>query len=233
MFRNLLVPVLAVFMSGAVEAQSTKPNAKRTTQQPSTTFRYDNEFARRLLGWRPIQVGDVGRITGAIKVIQVIDENNLIAEFSYYPAGPHPEEQKKVVWMDIPTKNLTDDEDFTTQQYFEVLGTKKYETAVGSKTVFELKVSEKRDTTEKEKEKSKAETEKTVPDAKASNEQKVKQATRTWTDSTGELKVTATYSGVMFGQVVLVKEDGSKIKIPLEKLSDEDKKWLRDRAKSK
>lgn len=49
---------------------------------------------------------------------------------------------------------------------------------------------------------------------------------RTWTDSTGEFKVTAKLGGRLDDTVRLIKEDGSTITVPIEKLSAEDKAFL-------
>ena len=54
---------------------------------------------------------------------------------------------------------------------------------------------------------------------------------RTWTDASGKHKIKAKYSGMISGKVKLVKEDGSAVWIPLEKLSDEDQKWIAHRPK--
>jgi hypothetical protein len=54
---------------------------------------------------------------------------------------------------------------------------------------------------------------------------------RTWTDSTGQHKTEAKFGGVIAGTVKLIKRDGSAIKIPVEKLSDEDREWIEDRKK--
>ena len=49
---------------------------------------------------------------------------------------------------------------------------------------------------------------------------------RTWSDASGKHEIKAKYSGAISGKVKLVKEDGSAVWIPLEKLSDEDQKWI-------
>jgi len=54
---------------------------------------------------------------------------------------------------------------------------------------------------------------------------------RTWTDSTGKYSVEAKFSGVAFGTVKLIKRDGTVVKLPLERLSEEDQNWINARAK--
>jgi hypothetical protein len=51
---------------------------------------------------------------------------------------------------------------------------------------------------------------------------------RTWTDSTGKFKVTAKFVRVSDGKVTLEREDGSQVEIPLEKLSEADRKTVAD-----
>ena len=50
---------------------------------------------------------------------------------------------------------------------------------------------------------------------------------RRWTDSTGKHKVLAIFRGVASGKVTLEKSDGSKVTLPLERLSEADQKWVR------
>jgi type IV secretory pathway VirB10-like protein len=49
---------------------------------------------------------------------------------------------------------------------------------------------------------------------------------RIWSDSTGTYKTRAKFGGMASGKVKLIKEDGSTVQIPLEKLSDEDQDWI-------
>ena len=54
---------------------------------------------------------------------------------------------------------------------------------------------------------------------------------RTWTDASGKHKTEAKYSGMVSGKVMLIKRDGSKVQMPLEKLSEEDREWITNRPK--
>ena len=77
--------------------------------------------------------------------------------------------------------------------------------------------------------------------AKAAQEQKARRATakaaaeaakwRTWTDASGEHKIEAKFGGLASGEVVLIKRDGSKVQIPIEKLSDDDQEWVNNRRR--
>jgi len=54
---------------------------------------------------------------------------------------------------------------------------------------------------------------------------------RTWTDASGKHKTEAKYSGTLNGEVMLLKRNGSKIQLPLDRLSDEDREWIANRSK--
>ncbi len=56
---------------------------------------------------------------------------------------------------------------------------------------------------------------------------------RTWTDPSTGRTVRAEFLSYAFGKVKLRKEDGSVITVPMERLSDEDQKWIQDRAGEK
>jgi hypothetical protein len=56
---------------------------------------------------------------------------------------------------------------------------------------------------------------------------------REWTDASGSFHKTAAFHGMGNKVVKLLLEDGSVISVPLEKLSDEDQKYIEDRSKTK
>jgi SLA1 homology domain 1, SHD1 len=49
---------------------------------------------------------------------------------------------------------------------------------------------------------------------------------RIWTDSTGKHETEAKFAGMAFGKVTLEKRDGSRVTLPLEKLSADDQAWI-------
>jgi uncharacterized cupin superfamily protein len=55
--------------------------------------------------------------------------------------------------------------------------------------------------------------------------------TRTWKDTTGKFSVVAEYSGTANGVVTLRKKDGKITRVPIERLCDDDRKWLEQRRK--
>lgn len=52
---------------------------------------------------------------------------------------------------------------------------------------------------------------------------------RKWTAANGKHTTEAKFSGMTSGTVTLTKRDGSTVKVPLKKLSDEDKEWIAGR----
>ena len=53
---------------------------------------------------------------------------------------------------------------------------------------------------------------------------------RMWTDSTGQFKTKAMFGGMAGGKVKLIKKDGSTVRVPLEKLSEEDQQWIKSKS---
>ena len=54
---------------------------------------------------------------------------------------------------------------------------------------------------------------------------------RTWTDTTGKHKTKAKFLSISNGIVRLKKVDGKESRLPLEKLSDADRQWLKNRKR--
>lgn len=54
---------------------------------------------------------------------------------------------------------------------------------------------------------------------------------RTWTDVTGQFSVEAEFVGAAAGIVALRKDNGSTIKVPIEKLSDPDRQYIQERSR--
>ena len=83
---------------------------------------------------------------------------------------------------------------------------------------------------EKEEEKRKAEElaarKKKAEEARAARAPKL----REWTDTSGSFHRTAKFRGLANGKVKLELEDGSVIRVSLEKLSDDDQKYIRQRT---
>ena len=90
------------------------------------------------------------------------------------------------------------------------------------------KVLEERKEAEAERAKAKAEHARIEAQRKAAAEAA---KWRTWTDSTGTHTIEAKFDGIALGNVKLVKKDGTAIRVPLEKLSQEDQEWIVNRTK--
>lgn len=56
---------------------------------------------------------------------------------------------------------------------------------------------------------------------------------RTWTDKSGEYSVEAEFISMAFGKVKLKKADGTIITMPLDRLSDDDRKWIQEKSKGR
>lgn len=54
---------------------------------------------------------------------------------------------------------------------------------------------------------------------------------RTWTDASGQFKIKADFVSYGAGLVKLKKADGSVVEIPMERLSEEDQRWIRKRGR--
>jgi hypothetical protein len=137
------------------------------------------------------------------------------------------------MWVEgFSTKGIVDDDKVTIPYVVKVTGTKTYTTTEGAKSTVvviepyieteeERQAKIKESLEVKEKEKAEKERQAAIEEAKW----------RTWTDSTGKYKTEAKFGGVAFDKVTLIKRDGSKVQLPLAKLSDEDQKWIKQRNK--
>ena len=56
---------------------------------------------------------------------------------------------------------------------------------------------------------------------------------RTWTDASGQHKTEAAFSGMIGDQVKLLKKDGTKVALPIDKLSADDQAWIHKRSEAK
>lgn len=70
-----------------------------------------------------IALDEVGSLS--VRISQVLDENNLLARYG-----------ELIIWIETPTKGLVDDTGYEPPGVYEIYTTRKYDTALGSKTVF-------------------------------------------------------------------------------------------------
>jgi hypothetical protein len=95
-----------------------------------------------------LKEGDHGVPDISVKVLQVIDADNMLVEFR----DPRTNDAGAVVWLKAPTKGIADGKFWDAGQWKEVTGketiavtgTKTYKTASGaSKTVFVVELGKK------------------------------------------------------------------------------------------
>lgn len=239
----------AAFAASLVDAEIESYRGKPADRQRLNMLKGLSESRRKnpyqipvLLPWR-LKPGDIGHLRGGLSgpnddvensfmVVQVIDSSNMLIRS--HGKGHVADEaivatprRETLLWITgVDTSDLVDDSYIRLSQIMEVKGTRQYETASGTNTVFvlstfpvqdiepivgKLRGIAKRDATEPTK--------------------KQEDAIRKWTDSTGTHSINAVFVKFLAGRVVLRKEDGSTIEIPVEKLSGEDRKWIEARAK--
>ena len=210
-------------------AQARKPRTR-------TTAGVSNEIEpvlKEYLGWKPLAVGDVGKL-GRLRVVQIVDGENAIVEIKYNTVGD-PDLRSETVWMNIPTEGMADDRTYSTgSRYFEVTGTKRYATALGaSKTVMVLKPTtdpaEEKANADKEKRAAKRRAEEAK--AQAGKEKRHREADRTWTYAASGETMRAAFLTRIADKVKLRKEDGTGVVVAIEDLSEEDQEWIRNRSK--
>jgi len=69
------------------------------------------------------------------------------------------------------------------------------------------------------------------PPTPPNDKQATRKSRRTWTDATGKYAVEAEFGGFANGVLRLRKLDGTEIRIPVGRLSETDKEWLRNRRR--
>ena len=221
------------------EARREKLRAENAAKKSKAIPDDAEKTTRRYLGWKPLATGDVGRLWYPFRVIQVVDDDNAIVEIQYEPYVAYARSVKETVWIKMSTKDMADDKKYSTNEYFKVTGTKKYDTAVGAtKTVMMLEPTdnpeEKEAAEAKEKaasvaQKKAAERAEAEQKLKAEKEKRAKEDTRTWT--VGEEKYAAQFISRIANKVILKKQDGTAVKVTLEELSDADREWVANRSR--
>ncbi len=73
----------------------------------------------------------------------------------------------------------------------------------------------------------------TVPAGTTVQGEQVKPDVRTWTSADGKFHTEAEFVSLTAGVVTLRKTDGSTIRVPLERLSEEDREWIEARRKER
>lgn len=157
--------------------------------------------ARRFANTEHVEVMDAHPL---VKVFQIIDEDELLIKIN-----------NQVAYVsDWPTEGMVDKMPFPDWPMY-VVGTRRYEAAIGSNTVFELKP---------------------IPEpllkelySKITDEVKHPSRIRQWTDKTGKFSVQAELVSLEEKTATLKKTDGEKISLPLTRLSKTDREYCQEK----
>ena len=243
------VTVVLGFLSVANARTSprSKPTATPKSQGDGTAPDPADDHA---IGWKSSpDIGEKGTIgpfyddrpasgRNGFKVIQVVDESNAVALLQTNTSSGKEHCQPETIWITMPTADMVDDRVYETfNQWFEVTGTKKYTTALGAtKTVMVLKaidkpvsaaaLKKKADAAAASKERELAELKKQLE-----KDQRAREANRTWTYSADGKTMKATFVSRIGDKVILEKEDGTSVKVPVDNLSEADQQWIANRSK--
>lgn len=154
-----------------------------------------------------LEIPCFGIITNSIEVLQITGDSKFLGKAA----------KATLLFEGFDTSKFADGESVGLSQVVKITTTETYTTVIGgSKTVYKvvpLNEQEKASLIEsqtKKREPYKGET------------------FRTWTDSTKKFSVDAWFVERDKAEIVLKKESGDVIRIPLSKLSIEDKKWIKD-----
>lgn len=227
------------------EAKRTRPqdrNRIRQLESLAKLFKSTPYVLPRLLPWR-LKTGDIGLLFGSIsgdgdneqnrfRVVQVVDSQNMIVEsygkgYTIDEAANAIRRQEKILWITgVDTSGVTDDTYIKLDQIFEVKGTKRYETAIGTNTVFLLSPYPIQDASAVIA-KSRSLSNYTPRESPKREES----GFRVWRDASGVHSIEARLVKAIGGTVTLMKRDGTEIEIEASKLSDRDRAWLKNRGR--
>lgn len=195
-----MTPLLALIAAACLVAdEPTKISLRRIDE------RNDVEVGTEgVIYWGGGVSGDaLSKNSSTFTVLQVIDDDNLLVNFFGKPW-----------WLEMPTKGIADDTRIDLSgKIFSFAGTKRYESALGTKTVFHFKFIED------------------IPAQDKDEPAKPPNRFRKWNDKTGSYSVEAEFVDFKDGRVVLKKRDGTILKVHPASLSDTDVKWYRDELK--
>ena len=151
----------------------------------------------------------------------MVDDKNLLVEYA-----------DKSLWLKgFSSTNVADGQYINIPFAVEITGTKTYRTAIGRRTVM---VAEPFIFVEDEAVVARrAQARRKAAEERARAEEVRKAAAeaakwRAWTDSNIEAK----FSGLVSGEVKLIKRDGCVMCVGVKELSDEDRQWLDNRKRA-
>jgi len=179
-------------------------------------------FAKGNLSLAAPEVGQMGSLDSQrVRVFQVIDATNALVEYVMFKDGPrvrstktafgvpaYTVESNKLHWITgVDTGAYVDGRTIELQGVFAVSGTKTYDTDEGTQTVPMLKLIEIRAHQDKFTR---------------------KDDVRKWTSANGGHTTEAIFVRYKGGDVTLMRPDGKSLDVPLAKLSNEDRDYVRD-----
>lgn len=192
-----------------------------------------------------LKVNDYGTITPAavhkaaggfeqffsFETLQVIDETHVLVTVRHSKVNFQgiPSRRDFFVMFEMPTSGMADDQELEELPgKWLVSGTHKYDTATGTNTVFVVRQA----TDDELRAVANAEAERQKVAAQEKFAKRFAEGKSLWKDSTGKRSIEAIYDGFETGHVWLAKEDGSRVKVPLAKLSGKDRKRAIDTARA-
>jgi hypothetical protein len=208
-------------MGGGTKSQRKTKVSKKKAKQPSTEDR---------ALWLRSKTGDTGTLSQEFttyRVIQLIDDKNALVTAESLVMGTGETFEWHFMLRSSVVADLKEDMKLSKiPGFFKLTGKLKYTAVSGASHTVDLVEDHAKD--EKEESRSvKPPPKKTPPPKKAPE-------FRTWTDASGEHTVEAEYRALVDGIVLLKKKDGGKtIKLPLDKLSEADQKWIKNHAKGR
>lgn len=186
---------------------------------------------------KEFKIGDWGCTAVRFRVIDKLSKSECLVQ-EVFPIIRGQSDPPIMLIRGFDMSKVTDGVEFVLQHPVWIDSTYDYTTVSGGqKTVLVLEPNAEKLTQVQAKLDAEAEAKRqaAIERAKAKEErEKTIEAAKwkTWTDASGEHKIEAKFNGLLSGTVKLTKRDGSTVKVPLEKLSDEDKAWIENRSKS-
>ena len=150
-------------------------------------------------------LGTTKIIPHEVNVFQVLNSSSFLGKI----------DDEILIFKNVSTENLTDGKVIDLPLPVEVLGTETYQTKLGSKTVFAVRMISKEETTK-------------ALDYIKNNRLKVKLNLREWKAVDGSLIVEAEFVSQDKAKITVKDSDGKEHQISLSKLSKQDRIWLKD-----
>jgi hypothetical protein len=199
------------------------------------------------VGQRGVLVGGTYDAVAEFKVISVVDGSNLVAAYddsTFHGATASTPEAARAAsytthhyvyfWLTgFSTKGVVDDDKVIIPWVVNVTDTKKYngntilliEPCVKTKKEQQAEAAAAQREQQENQSRAKAELERKAAAERA--------RWRVWTDASRTHKLEARFKWMLGDKVKLVKRDGTELSIALEKLSEDDQRWIQDRTKKK